>query len=87
MIRNGLSVIARRSGYQASVPLIGSQHQEFVQRSAFFERTGSLQVLQLEKNRTAGYAREFMGLRCRGNADARTNPAKCVLDVIECDHL
>jgi hypothetical protein len=87
MVGHSLSVIAGGCGYQTSVPLFGSQHQEFVQRSAFFERTSSLQVLQLKKDGPTRYARELVRLRRRGNADAWTNAAKRVLYVVERNHL
>jgi hypothetical protein len=87
MVGHSLSVIAGGCGYQTSVPLLGSQHQEFVQRSTFFERTSSLQVLQLKKDGPTRYARELVRLRCRGNADAWTNAAKRVLYVVERNHL
>ena len=87
MVGHGLSVIAGGCGHQASVPLFRSQHQESVQRSAFFERARSLQVLQLKKDGATCYAREFVRLRRGRNTDAWTNAAKRVLDVVERNHL
>jgi hypothetical protein len=86
MVGHGLSVIAGGCGYQTSLPLFGSQHEEFVQRSAFFERASSLQVLQLKKNGSTRYSRELVRLRRGRNADAWTDAAKRVLDVVERNH-
>ena len=50
MIGHGLGVISSTRGNDAALFFILSKGEDLVQRSALFERTSSLLVIQLKKN-------------------------------------
>ena len=62
MIRDGLGVIAGAGGDDASAALFGSEREDFVERSALFEGSGALQIVELEEDGLADHLRKAGGM-------------------------
>src|SRR6266508_3909543 len=56
MKRDRHAMISRAGGNHAAAGVFGREGQESVQRAPLFERTGQLQVFELEKYLTAGHS-------------------------------
>jgi hypothetical protein len=69
VIRHSLRVIARGRRDHAAPPLFFGEQQNLVERAAFLERAGHLQIFQLQENRASRLLRKFLRVDERRNHD------------------
>ena len=87
MVSKPLGMISGRRRDYAAVALFFSESEQLVQRSAFLESSGSLQIVELEVNGVARELREGLRPLARREIDGFANASQCRFDVGESNHL
>src|SRR5579864_35041 len=80
VVGDSLGVVPRRGGDYAAGTLFGSQRQQFVERAAFLESAGALQIIELEINRIPGVLGEIFRAGAWRQIDGVTNASHGRLD-------
>jgi hypothetical protein len=74
VVGDALGVVAGAGCDDAALCLVGGQGCDFVERSAFFEAAGHLQVFKLEEDALRGHAREHLGAHAGRAVDRTSHP-------------
>ncbi len=78
-------ISCRRSNH-ALAAFFGGQREQFIERAALFESSGSLLVIEFEKDLVLGKAGKSFRVGAGGNADGLAYPAHRSLNVLDSDH-
>jgi hypothetical protein len=78
-------VVARAGRDDAALRLLRSQQEKAVESAAFLERTGHLEIVELEKNAVASEPAHGFRVSARGKINPAANPLARRRDVIEGD--
>ncbi len=80
VIRHGLGMVARRCGDHAAPALLFREQKDLVQRAAFLERAGHLQILQLQEDSISSLLRKFFGVHKGRNHNRAPDAFPRILD-------
>ena len=86
MKRDRHAMISRAGGNHAAAGIFGREGQESVQRAPLFERTGQLQVFELEKYLTAGHSADRFRVSERREIDLLLDALAGFFDIDEGNH-
>ncbi len=86
MVGDALCMVTRGGGYHSPVSLFLGEGQEFVQGAALFKRSGTLLVIEFEKDGVIGETGKCFRMRARRNANVGTNSFESRLDIGKLDH-
>jgi hypothetical protein len=83
MVGNGLGVVARTGGDDSAALFVIAQEQNPVQRTAFFEGAGPLQVIQLQVHLLAGHFGKSRRELAGGEVDEVADSLFCFSYLVE----